>query len=451
PRLEEVDINGPIAAFMVGVLVLVTFFVGLVPAFAVFKTRITEGITQSTRTTESRSAVRLREALTVVEIALAVMLLVCGGLAVRSLQERLKDDVGFATSHLLTFKTNLTEQAYPDRARTNRFYEQLTAKLEALPGVASVAAVSYLPLSGESQFRGALPAASGPAPTDNAQYAPVAWRVTRGPYFSAMGTALRAGRFFNETDRAESAPVTIVDDEFARRFWTDPAAALGQSLRYSDGTIVELRTIVGVVHRVKHNGPGGVSLPEVYVPQEQYYQRGMYTVIKTTGAVSGLVAQARARLAVVDPTVPLYFIDTMEQRYASTLALPRFTAGLVSAFSTLALILAGVGIFGVTAYSVAQRQREFGIRFALGGQRSHVAGLVLGRVGKLALIGGIVGALGALHVAEWMKSLLYGVQPTDLSSLAVAVAVIGVATLVASLAPVIRAMRVDPMEVLRSE
>jgi ABC-type antimicrobial peptide transport system permease subunit len=147
----------------------------------------------------------------------------------------------------------------------------------------------------------------------------------------------------------------------------------------------------------------------------------------------------------------MYFIDTMEQRYANVLALPRFTAGLVSAFSTLALLLAGVGIFGVTAYSVAQRQREFGIRFALGGQRSHVAGLVLGRVARLALLGGTLGVIGALEIAELMSSLLFGVEPADLPSLAIAAAVIGLTALVASLAPLVRAMRVNPVDVLRAE
>jgi putative ABC transport system permease protein len=450
PRLQEVAINGPIAAFMIGVLLFVTIFVGLAPAFAVLKNRVVEGMTQSTRVTESRSAVRLRDALTVVEIALAVMLLVCGGLAVRSLRGLLRDDVGFTTQQLLTFKTNLTEDRYPDRARANRFYEQLTAKLEALPGVASVAAVSYLPLSGESQFRGALPVAPNSAP-GNPQPLPVAWRVVRGPYFSAMGSTLRAGRLFNETDRAEAPLVTVIDDELARRVWASEGAAIGQRLRYTDGTNSEIRTVVGVIHHLKHAGPGSVSLPEAYVPHEQYYQRGMYTVVKTTGAASGVTPLIRARLAEVDPAIPMYFVETMERRYATALAFPRFTAGLVTAFSTLALLLAGVGIFGVTAYSVAQRQREFGIRFALGSPRAHVARLVLGRVARLGLIGGVIGALGALWAGEMMRSLLVGIEPADLPSLAIAVAAIGLTALAASLAPVIRAMRVDPMEVLRAE
>jgi ABC-type antimicrobial peptide transport system permease subunit len=149
--------------------------------------------------------------------------------------------------------------------------------------------------------------------------------------------------------------------------------------------------------------------------------------------------------------VPMYFTETMERRYDQTLALPRFTAGLIGAFSTLALVLAGVGIFGVTAYSVSQRTREFGIRFSLGAQRSHVAGLVLGRVGRLALIGAALGGAAAFALAELMTSVLFGVEPTDPVTLITAAAVIGVTAIIASLVPLTRALRVNPVEALRAE
>ncbi|MEO6003880.1 MAG: ABC transporter permease [Opitutus sp.] len=444
PRLQEVAINGPVALFTIGVLLLVTVAVGLAPAITLFKTRAMVDLAQTGRSTESRSAVRLREALTVIEIALAVMLLIGGGLAFRSLNKLLHDDVGFTTGQLFTFKTNLTPQSYPDRARTNRFYEQLIAKLEAIPGVASVAAVSYLPLSGESQFAVATPVVGE-------QPATVAWRVVRGPYFSAMGVTLVQGRFLDATDREGSPLVAVVDDAFARRFYPTDGGALGRAVRFGAGPDAQTRTIVGIVHHVKHFGPGTKdSLPEVFVPQAQYYQRGMYTVIKAAN-VANLVPLVRAQLAEIDSTVPMYFMETLEQRFAGAIALPRFTAGLVGAFSTLALVLAGVGIFGVTAYSVAQRSREFGIRFALGAQRSHVAGLVLGRTGRLALIGGAIGAVVAFQIAGLMESLLFGVDPVDAPTLAVAAAIIILTALVASLIPLSRALRVSPVAALRTE
>ncbi len=443
PRLQEVAINGPIAAFTAGVLLVVTVVVGLAPAITLARTRAPVDLSQTTRITENRSAVRLRETLTVVEIALAVMLLVGGGLAFRSLSRLLNDDIGFATTQLFTFKTNLTPSAYPDLARANRFYEQLTARLEALPGVSAVAAVSYLPLSGESQFNVATPLTGGSG-------SPVAWRVVRGPYFSTLGITLLHGRLLDATDRADSPLVAVVDDTFARRQWPTEAAAVGQAMRFGEGDAAEVRTIVGIVRHMKHRGPRQDSLPEVFVPQAQFYQRGMYTVVKTAAAAS-LAPLVRAELARIDPSIPMYFIETMEQRFASQVALPRFTAGLVGAFAALALVLAGVGLFGVTAYSVAQRSREFGIRIALGASRSHVAGLVLGRTGRLSLLGSAIGAVAALHLADLMKSLLFGVDPVDGPTLLAAASIIIVTVLLASVVPLIRALRVNPIEALRAE
>jgi putative ABC transport system permease protein len=241
-----------------------------------------------------------------------------------------------------------------------------------------------------------------------------------------------------------------VDDAFVRRFWPKAADALGQSVTFGDGPSAQVRTIVGIVHHVKHLGPGKQSLPEVYVPHAQFYQRGMYTVVKTDAAAR-LAPLVRAQLAEIDPSVPMYFIETMERRYADALAIPRFTAGLVGTFSALALVLAGVGIFGVTAYSVAQRSREFGIRFALGAQRSHVAALVLGRVGRLAVFGSIIGGIAAYELAQLMGSLLFGVEPTDSPTLIAAAAIVACTALAASLVPLARALRVNPAEALRAE
>jgi predicted permease len=446
PRLHEVAINGPIAAFTFGVLLLVTGFVGLVPAFAVLKTRVIEGIAQSTRTTDSRLAIRLREILTVAEIALAVMLLVCGGLAFRSLRGLLNADVGFTTDRLLTFKTNLADRAYPDAARVNRFYDAFTARLAALPGVTGLGAVSYLPLSGESQFA-SFARAKDPAGIAKLT---VGWRVVRGAYFETLGMSLVRGRFFTAADGPGAPLVAIVDDELARRAWPD-ANPIGQSVRLSSANGDEVRTVVGVVHRARHFGPGKPALPDAYVPHAQVYQRGMYTVLKTNAATEALTTSIRAALAEVDASVPMYFTATMDQRYDQALAVPRFTAGLIGAFSTLALVLAGVGIFGVTAYSVGQRVREFGIRFALGAQRAHVARLVLGRVGRLALLGAVLGATAAFYVAQLMATLLYAVEPTDGPTLLAAALVTAFTALLASLVPLTRALRVDPVEALRAQ
>jgi predicted permease len=451
PRLQEVSVNGLVAVFTAGVLVLVTLFVGLFPAVAALKVRVSDGIIQAGRSTENRAAARLRDSLTLVEIAVAVMLLVCAGLTLRSLQRLMNVDIGFATSRLFSFKTNLTEPEYPDADRANRFYEQLTARLEALPGVTSVGAVSYLPLSGESQsVAAALPTAGAASGSGESTYQ-VGWRIVRDAYFETMGLKLVRGRGFSAADDMGGLSVAVIDEDLAKRFFPTVDAAIGQQIRFSGSAASETRTVVGVVRRVNHTGPGRESLPDVYIPQTQYYQRGMYTIVRTENSPANLATLVRSSLAEVDSAVPMYFVATMDQRYDELLALPRFTAGLITAFSMLALILAAVGIFGVTAYGVAQRAREFGIRFALGAQRSHVTGLVLKRAGLLAAAGVVIGGAGARGLGQLMASSLFGVTPDDVPTFVAATLTIALTTVLACLWPVRRALHVDPSEALRAE
>jgi hypothetical protein len=257
-------------------------------------------------------------------------------------------------------------------------------------------------LSGEGQAVDAVP-------VDTAGVAPltVGWGIVRGRYFETLGVRLQAGRLFSIDDRADSPAVAIVDDVLARRLWASESEALGRRVRFGAGSDAQTRTVVGVVRRVSHAGPGQESLPMAYAPQSQAYQRGMYTVIRTTSEPQALMTAARAAVSFVDPAIPMYFAETVDARYDGALALPRFTAGLVSAFSALALILAGVGIFGVTGYAVAQRSREFAIRTALGARRAHVSGLVVGRVALLGAIGvGLGGALG-FALSTLMSGILF--------------------------------------------
>ena len=241
-----------------------------------------------------------------------------------------------------------------------------------------------------------------------------------------------------------------MDDVLARRLWTNEARGDRPADPIWHRPAPDTRTVVGVVRHVSHVEPGKESLPMAYAPQSQVYQRGMYTVIRTT-ARRERSSSGRVALASVDPACRMYFAETVDARYNEALALPRFTAGLVSAFSTLALVLAGVGIFGVTAYAVAQRTREFGIRFALGAQRAHVGALVLGRVGLLAGIGLAIGAALGLGLGSLMSGILFGVEPADPLTLIAVMGAIGLTAMLASLAPLRHALRVSPAEVLRAE
>jgi len=448
PRLREVSINLPTALFTSAVLVAVTLVVGLAPAFVAMRLNAFEGGFTTGRASDSRTSTRLRDVLTVTEIALAASLLVCAGLTLRSLQALVSVDVGFATEQRLAFKTNLTERGYPDAARVNRFYDQLTTRLESLPGTLSIGAISYLPLSGEGLSVNAAPVEPPSGQTGDVT---VDWRIVRGRYFETMDVALMSGRLFSSDDRPGSPAVAIVDDVLARRLWTNEGAAIGRTIRFGSGPPAETRTIVGVVRHVSHVEPGKPSLPAAYAPQSQVYQRGMYTVIKSTSAPQAVMSAARAALRSVDPAVPMYFAETVAARYDSAISLPRFTAGLVSAFSTLALVLAGVGIFGVTGYAVAQRMREFGIRFALGAQRLHVGRLVLGRVALLAGVGLTIGTGVGIGLGSLMSGILFGVESNDPLTMSVAIGAIGLTAILASLAPLRHAVRVSPAEILRAE
>lgn len=447
PRLDDAAIAWPAVLFAGVTLVLVTLLVGLAPAFVAFRIRAFDGLTAIGRSSDGRANSRVRDALTITEIALAAALLFCAGLTLRSLYALTAVDLGFATEQRFAFKTNLTPRAYPDADAANRFYEQLAAKLAAAPGTQSIGAISYLPLSGEGQ-------AVEAAPADAADVAPltVGWGIVRDRYFETMGVKLLAGRLFSADDRADAPQVAVIDTALADRLFGSATAALDRRVRFSaGGGAPQTRTVVGVVARVRHLGPGQDSLPAAYAPQSQIYQRGMYTVIRTTSTPQALMTDARAALASVDPTIPLYFAETVDQRYDEAIALPRFTAGLVSAFSALALVLAGVGIFGVTAYAAAQRSREFAIRTALGAQRTHVGGLVLSRVALLGAIGLAVGGGLGFGLSNLMSGILFGVERGDPMSMVLTLTGVGLTALLATVAPIRRAVRVNPADTLRAE
>jgi predicted permease len=448
PRLDGVALDLPAMLFTLAVLVVVTLGVGSAPAVVAITLRGSDGVLGSNRMSDSRATGRLRDGLTIAEVALAAALVIGAGLTLRSLQGLLRDDVGFQTTHRVSFKTNLTAKAYPDAARVAQFYDQLTDRLAAVPGVRRLGAISYVPMSGEGNVTEAAPETPSGPPSRTPV---VRWGVVRGRYFEAMGIALRHGRLFADTDAAGAPLVAIVDDTLARRWWQREESAIGQRVRIGNGPEAPVRTIVGVVRRVSHNGPGDTPLPTLYAPQAQVYQRGMYTVVETTAPPAAVFAAARSALAAVDPTVPLYFAETSDRRYDDVVALPRFVAGLVSGFSTLALLLAGVGIFGVTGYAVSQRAREFGIRLALGAQRTGIGGLVLRRVAALVGIGLLAGCGLALALGSTMSGFLFGVAPDDPTTFAVAVVALAATALVAVVAPVRTAVRVDPAITLKAE
>jgi putative ABC transport system permease protein len=445
PRLDSVALDATVAFATGTILVATTLLVGLAPAAVVTRLRGYEGPLPSARATDGRGATRMRELFTIAQIALAAALLVGAGLTVRSLHHLLRVDVGFTTDRIYSFKTNLTQPEYPDQPRVDGFYEQLHARIDGLPGTRISGAISFLPLSGEGRVVELARDAEGTSRM------PVGWGIVRGRYFEAMGVPLVSGRFFDESDAAAAPATAIVDEALARRLWSTPSRAVGRRLQLLVGEEPQTRTVVGVVGSVTHLGPAREAMPTVYAPHDQAYQRGMYTVVKTSAPEADVAAGVRAALAAIDPSVPMYFAGTVAARYDEAVALPRFVAGLVSAFSTLALVLAGIGIFGVTGYAVGQRLREFGIRVALGAPPAHLTALVLGRVLWLTAAGAALGLALALASGRLLAHVLYGVSPTDPPTLAAAVVVLAVTALSAGFVPLTQALSVNPAETLRHE
>ena len=264
-----------------------------------------------------------------------------------------------------------------------------------------------------------------------------------------MGIRLLHGRLFDATDSRNAYAVAIVDERFARRFWPNAGEAVGHQMAFpgeADG-----RTIVGVVRSVRHYGPGAASQPEVYVPQSQSLQRGMFLAVRASVSPEHLTPAIRACLAELDAGIPLYNLATEESRFAGLVQKPRFIASLLTAFAVLALTLAAVGTFGVVSYSMRQRTREFGIRFALGAQKRDVIRLVLGRVGWMAAAGIAVGLGCAVATTRLMTNLLFGVTPLHATTFATASVVVTVVTLLGGAWPTLLAVRINPSEALRYE
>ncbi|MCY1021024.1 ABC transporter permease [Pyxidicoccus sp. MSG2] len=446
PRITEVGLDGRVLAFTLFVSVLTGVLFGLVPALQSSAPDLHFAL-KDAGGRASPGGGRSRGALVVGEVALAVVLLIGAGLLLRSLWRLQAVEPGFQTDHALTWSLSLPPGDYPDERRQAAFFQDVVARVEALPGVKSAAAVVTLPFDGNdislALFIEGRPAAEpGPQRTLGLQM------VTPG-YFRTLGIPLRQGRDFASTDTADTGPVVLVNAAAVRKFWPgqDP---LGQRVRIGspeDGW----RTVVGVVDDVRHGGPTAEPRAELYVPIMQSTFPSMQFVARTEGEPLALAAAVRSAVAELDADLPVSQVRTLDAVVASATARPRFLSALVGVFAALALLLAGVGLYGVIAYMARQRTQEIGIRMALGARPEDVLRLVLGRGMRLAVLGVGLGLLAAWAATRVLGSMLHGVSATDpLTFGSLALLVLGV-TMVATWLPARRATRVDPLVALRSE
>jgi predicted permease len=425
-------------------LSLVTSIVfGLLPAWQLAGQDVSSALQEGGQRNVGAVRKRLRLALVVSEIALASLLLVAAGLALRSFKARLDVPAGFTAEGRTTTMVLLRSARYRDESVLVGTHEEIERRFAALPGVTSAGATSALPLSSQDGRRGII--VEGYEPPEGTPTRAHPRAVTRG-YFRAMGLQFIAGRAFTETDRAGSTRVAIINETMARRYWAD-RSPIGGRVMFTGSR--DWREVVGVVRDVRHWGLARPVNPEMYVPIGQYPASAMTFVLATERDPASLGAAMREVLRRVDPNLPLSTMRTMSDVAAQSVASHRAVMVLLASFAAMALLLAAAGIYGVMAHLVGLRTAEIGVRLALGADRGSVLRAILADGARQAAVGLAIGLAAAAALVRLARGLLYGIQPGDPLTFGAVAVVMLAAALLACLVPALRAMRVDPVTALR--
>ena len=465
PRLEQVNLDGRVLLATIGFSLLTGVLTGIVPAWRNSGPRLSRWISEGRRGSAGPGRRRIGSTLVVLEFALAMILLVGGGLMLKSFVRLVRVDPGFDPHQVLRLDLTLPGPRYPEKRQQLAFYEQLIDKLKGLPGVESVGATTRTPLNPGDNWAGfVIEGRPEPAPGQEQQ---AALRSVSNDYFRSLKIPLRKGRFFTEADARVSLPLirwyeqqpypphfnepqpvptVIINERMAHLYWPDEDP-LGRRLRIIASPWL---TVVGVVGDVHHTALNSQPNPEMYLSHLQEPDASLAVMMRTTGNPLSLVPAVREQVSSLDKDQPLT-LATLDEVFSSSVAGQRFNALLLGLFGGLALVLAMVGVFGVINYSVAQRTHEIGIRLALGAQRRDVFKLVVGQGLLLALLGVAIGSGGAFALTRLLTSLLYGVSPTDAETFVIISLLLTVVALLACYIPARRATKVDPLVALRYE
>jgi predicted permease len=463
PRISSIGLDWQVVAFSLIAAVLTGLLCGLVPSFAASRTAVNDTLKEGGRTgTTGSGHARLRSALVVAEIAVALVLLIASGLLLRSFEKLRAVDLGFRADHMLTASYGLPQQQYSTQASIDAFNNALLGKLQQLPGVELVGITSTLPASGNHN-NSAFLAEGYVAP--KGKELNLAWpSQIMGNYFHASGIPLLRGRVFTDADNDKAPLVCIVNHAMAQHFWPgqDP---IGKRVRWGmKETPTPWMTVVGEIGDIRQSSAESDVQYQIYQPVRQNTAsygslappdsldgQGGSIVLRTMLPPEQMANALRATVRSIDPQLPLTQVRSMEQAVNETEAPRRFNAVLISGFAAAAVLLALLGIYSVIAFSAAQRTQEIAIRLALGSQRSSVMQLILASGARLGLIGCGLGALAALFATRLLRTLLFQVDPLDPAVIILAALCIFVLALVASLIPARRAASIEPMQALRTE
>ncbi len=462
PRLNEIGLDWQVVGFALGLAVLTGVVCGLAPAFAAIRTNVNDTLKEGGRTGTAGGHARLRSALVIAEIAVALVLLTASGLLLRSFEKMREVELGFRPDHTLAASYNLPRRQYSTQASIDTFNKELLLRLQQLPGVKSVGMTSFLPASGNNT--NSVFVAEGYVPAKDAPMDLATTISVEGDYFQAMGIPLLRGRFLNEDDKEGSQLVAVVNRKLAEQSWPgqDP---IGKRIRLGTEQMpTPWAIVVGEVADVQEGSPDAQFKQQYYFTVAQSEKlagslasptdlngNGGYIALRTAMPPEQMENALRATVRSIDAQLPLDQVQTMEHAISESEAPRRFNTALISMFAAIAVLLAVLGIYSVIAFSVALRVQEMAIRMALGSQRVGVVRLVVGSGVKLAAIGCAIGLAGAWAASHLLQRFLFGVRAFDPMVLTMAAAVLLMLTAVASLLPARRAASVDMTQALRAE
>jgi putative ABC transport system permease protein len=440
PRLDEMSLDWRVLSFALGASLVTGLLFGLAPALHASRAGL-HGMLRTGARVAGTS--RLRSTLVVASIALAMLLLVGAGLVGSSFLRLMRVDPGFEPDHVLVASISLPAERYPND-RIAAFHTEAMRRVVAIPGVRAAGMINIAPFSGGNT---AIPfTVVGRPPARPGEFLQAGWRSVTPGYFAALGLRLKRGRLLNEQDVDNGPPVIVITDTMARRFWPGEDAVDRQ---------IQIQgakrpfTVVGVVNDIRAQTLQEEPAPVMYLPYQQVSLRSMWLTVRAVGAPTSVASAVQREIWAIDKTLPVANVQPLEQLMSQAAAQPRLTMLIFGLFAAAALALAVIGVYGVVAYSVAQRTREIGVRLALGAQPSRIVRSVVRHGLLLAGLGIAIGLAGAYALARFIAAILYGTEPTDALTYGAVAVTLALCAAVASLAPARRAARVDPVTALR--